>query len=187
VVVSCIIALVLGIILTLTKNTMVGFMYKFIYGTQFISAAVLTILFIVIFGLNPMIPIWVVTIVIIPNIYVATEIGLKNLRTDLVEFGKVYSNNKIKLFRYIILPQLVPYIMTGFIRAHAIAWKVIITAELFVVSKGLGYLLNNYFRLMQFDKLFGITIIIVCVGLVSDSIVRKIKKVYIRDYNKEFK
>ena len=184
--VSCILALVFGVILALLKGTRLKFIYDFVYGTQFISSAVLTILFIVFFGLNPMIPIWVVTIVIIPNIYVATEVGLKNLRKDLTEFGKFYAKNKYKHFRYVILPQLSPYIMNGFVRAHAIAWKVVIIAELFVISQGLGYLLNNYFRLMQFEKLFGITIIIILVGLLFDKIVRKIKKVYIRDYNKKF-
>ena len=184
VIISCFLALIFGVILALLKGTKLKFIYDFIYGSQFISAAVLTILFIVFFGLNPMIPIWVVTIVIIPNIYVATEIGIKHIRKDLTEFGKFYAKNKYKQFKYIILPQIIPYITNGFVRAHAVAWKVVITAELFVVAKGLGYLLNNYFRLMEFEKLFGITIIIICIGLLFDFMVRKLKEVHVRDYNK---
>ena len=181
--ISCAIALILGVVMAFLKRTKWAFIYDLFYPTQFIAAAVLTLLCVVIFGLSGYIPIIVVTIVIIPNIFVATEIGINHMRTEFLEIGKLYSTDKLKTLRYIIFPQLAPYIANGFIRAHAIAWKIVITAELFVVSEGIGYLLNNYYRLMQFEKLFGVTIIIVIIGMVFDYGIRKIKEAYIRDYN----
>lgn len=181
--ISCVIALVVGIVLALTARTKLQFMYDFIYPTQFISAAMLTLISIVLFGLSPIIPIFVVTVAIIPNVYVACDIGLRHMKKEYMDFGKLYAHNKLFYFWYIILPQLIPYLMNGLIRSHAVAWKVVVTAELFVISQGLGYLLNQYFRFMHFDKMLALSIVILFIAMISDYLLRKGKGVMFRDYN----
>jgi NitT/TauT family transport system permease protein len=175
VITSCFLALGIGIFLAATVRTKHSYIYELFYPVQFMSAAVLTLISILLFGLSPYIPIFVVTVSIIPNIYVACEIGIRHLRKDLNEIGTLYSINKFKTFWHITLPQIAPYITNGLIRAHAVAWKVVVTTELFVVAEGLGFLLNQYFKLMQFEKMFGLSLIIILSAMLLDLVLRTIK------------
>ena len=142
------------------------------YPTQFIASATLTIILIMIFGLSDIVPVWVITIIILPNIFVATKIGMQNLRKDLIEVGKVYSTSKWTTFKNIMFPQIKPYILSGLIRANAVAWKIVVTAEIFIATSGLGYMLNTYFRTLNTAKLFALAIIILFLGLGTDKIIK---------------
>lgn len=155
---------------------------SFTYPTQFISAAVWSLIAIVVFGLSPVVIYFVVIIVILPNIFVAVQVGLEELDRQLIEFSEIYTDNKLKIFRYAVLPQVVPHILIGMIRAHAIAWKIVILAEIFVAVDGLGYMVHNYYRLLDLPKFFAVVLIIVILGLVTDRMLRyfkvKVNRIY---------
>ena len=155
------------------------------YPAQFVSEAVLAILAIAALGLNPTV-VYIITVLgIVPDVFVATQVGMSHLDEKLLELGDIYSTNKFKTFRYLIIPQILPYIFTGLIRAHASAWDIVGTVEVFLALNGLGYLVQNQFRLLNLPELFSLAAIIIFSGLVSDRILRIIKSRIDKKYKKE--
>lgn len=142
------------------------------YPSQFIASAIWTLIAIVFFGLSWITPYFIIVMVILPNLFVAVQVGLKNIDKQLLEYGQVITKSKIRLFRHIIFPQVMPQFFMGIIRSNAIAWKVVVTAEIFIGTNGLGFMVNNYYRLINMPKLFATVLIIIIIGLVIDYILR---------------
>lgn len=179
------IALVLGVAigtLDYFSETFSDLINSFFYPTQFVSEAVLTLLAVTLIGLSPSIIYIITVIAILPDIFVVVQVGLENLDENLMEFGKVYSEGKIKTFRHLIIPQILPYILSGFLRAHATAWDIVATVEIFLIAGGLGQLSQNYYQLLDLPKLFSVVVVILTLGLTSDRIFRILKKRIDRRY-----
>ena len=70
-----------------------------------------------------------------------------------------------------------PFFM-GIIRSNAIAWKVVVTAEIFIGTNGLGFMVNNYYRLINMPKLFATVLLIILIGLVMDWVFRYVHRRY---------
>ncbi len=67
--------------------------------------------------------------------------GLKELDRELLEMGRSFSRSRRRTFAKIIVPMLLPYLMSSVRIAYGIGWKIALVAELFGVSSGLGYLM----------------------------------------------
>lgn len=155
------------------------------YPVQFVSEAVLAILAIAVLGLNPAIVYIVTVLAIVPDVFVATQVGLDNMDEGLIELGEIYGESKITVFRHLVIPQVLPYIFTGLVRSHATAWDIVATVEVFLALSGMGYLVQNQFRLLNLPELFSLALIIIAAGLVSDRVLRFIKTEVDRRYAEE--
>jgi len=67
--------------------------------------------------------------------------GLKELDHELIEMGASFTRHRKRSFLKIVVPLLLPYVMSALRIAYGIAWKIALVAELFGVSSGLGYLM----------------------------------------------
>jgi len=176
---SILIGIPLGILVFFDEN-LTAMAEVILQPIQYIASAVISIISIVLFGLSPITPYFVITIAILPNIYIATQLGLKEIRKDYLELGQMYTDNKFRLFKYIVFPQLIPYIAVGVVRSNAIAWKIAITAEVFIAVSGLGFMINHYYKLLNTPKLFATVLIIILVGILFDKLIKMLKtKIFI--------
>lgn len=73
-----------------------------------------------------------------------------------------------QIFRLIVLPSAVPYIVVGMRLALASAFISIIPAELLAADSGLGYLLQQSSLLLQTDRIFVALLMICSIGFVAD-------------------
>jgi NitT/TauT family transport system permease protein/sulfonate transport system permease protein len=67
--------------------------------------------------------------------------GLKELDGELIEMGASFTRRRGRSFWKIVVPMLLPYVMSAVRIAYGVAWKIALVAELFGVSSGLGYLM----------------------------------------------
>jgi NitT/TauT family transport system permease protein len=67
--------------------------------------------------------------------------GLKELDGELIEMGISFTRHRGRSFVKIVVPMLLPYVMSAVRIAYGVAWKIALVAELFGVSSGLGYLM----------------------------------------------
>jgi NitT/TauT family transport system permease protein len=67
--------------------------------------------------------------------------GLKQLDGELIEMGASFTRHRGRSFVKIVVPMLLPYVMSAVRIAYGVAWKIALVAELFGVSSGLGYLM----------------------------------------------
>lgn len=181
-------ALVLGVIIGIIDyfDPRVSYITNAIfYPTQFVSEAVLAILAIAALGLNPAV-VYIITVLgIVPDVFIATQVGMNHLDERLLELGDIYGKSKLTTLRHLIIPQVIPYIFTGLIRAHASAWEIVGTVEVFLALNGLGYLVQNQFRLLNLPELFGLATVIIVSGLISDRVLRTFKTRIDRKYKNE--
>ena len=133
-------------------------------------------------GINPTVVYIISVIAIVPDVFIATQEGLQEIDEKILELGKIYGESKIKIFRYLVIPQMLPYIFIGTIRAHATAWDIVATVEVFLALGGMGYLVQNQFRLLNLPKLFALAFILISAGLLSDRILRILKRRIDRRY-----
>ena len=67
--------------------------------------------------------------------------GLKELDRELIEMGASFTRHGGRSFWKLVVPMLLPYVMTAIRISYGVAWKIALVAELFGVSSGLGYLM----------------------------------------------
>jgi len=193
--ISLFFATVIGFILGSTQyfsNYLSAISETLIQPIQYTAAAVVSIVAIVFFGLSPVTPYFVIIIAILPNTYVATRMGLNEMKKDFLELGEIYTNSKLKMFKHIVFPQLIPYTWIGIIRSNAIAWKLAVTAEVFIALDGLGFMVSTYYRMHKTAKLFATVFIIILIGFFFDQLIKTVKNKYFANYdtintNKKFK
>jgi ABC-type nitrate/sulfonate/bicarbonate transport system permease component len=79
-----------------------------------------------------------------------------------------------QLFRKVILPSAVPYILTGMRVALGFSFMGIVAAELIGAREGIGFLIMNSQMLLETARLFVGLLTLGIVGLVVDRIFRVI-------------
>ena len=115
---------------------------KLLVMAQVVPAFVWIIFMLIFFGIGERTIIIAIFFSITPLLIPFVISGVKNLDPKLSEVGKVFGLNWYKQIRRIILPQLVPYLV-GIIRLGFVStWKVVLLAETFGLSSGVGYQIN---------------------------------------------
>ncbi len=62
--------------------------------------------------------------------------GIRGVRREYVELGRVFGFSRLKVFTRIILPAAIPSVFTGVRLSLSISWMLVVAAELFGVSTG---------------------------------------------------
>lgn len=123
-----------------------------------IPALVTIILCYVWFGLVEAAAIGAVVINKLPNVVVTLREGTRALSLDLQEMAACYKFSRTKTIRYVILPQLHPYIMAATRSGLALIWKIILVVELLGRSDGMGYQLHLFFQLFDVASILAYTL-----------------------------
>ena len=107
-----------------------------------------------------------------------TAIGVLNVNPQWLKMAMNQGAGHIQLIRTIILPYLIPYMLTSIRLALGIAWIVLVPAEFLGVSSGLGYLISDARDTMEYDRLMAMIISIGIIGFALDRILQKIQSVF---------
>jgi len=119
-------------------------------------------LLLVIFGLGETTKIVIVAIPTFFVLAINAMGGVRNLGSGVLEAGRSYGAEGLKLFRYVILPGSLPSIFTGLRVATGLSVTVIIAAEFVAANEGLGYMIWNAWTIFQPKRMY--------VGIVSVAI-----------------
>jgi NitT/TauT family transport system permease protein len=79
--------------------------------------------------------------------------------------------------RYVIVPAVLPSILTGLRIALGISWVVVVAAEMLGVEAGLGYLVLDARNQLRYDRVVAAMIVIGMIGLLLDVTIRKFERV----------
>lgn len=108
------------------------------------------------------VPIFVGFLMGYPIVYTNLLEGLHNLSIELKEVAQVFNISLYRRMRYIILPQLKPYIAVTLKLIMTMSWKVVIAAEVLAIPKyAIGYSLMNAKTYLETTEIFAWIIIIV--------------------------
>jgi ABC-type nitrate/sulfonate/bicarbonate transport system permease component len=94
------------------------------------------------FGLGDQAAIFIITIGSIFPVLLNTIQGVHDVDRHLVDAARIMGANRWQVIRRVMLPSLIPYLVTGFRTGLGFAWRVVIAAEMVGVPKGIGYMLT---------------------------------------------
>jgi NitT/TauT family transport system permease protein len=129
-------------------------------------------LFLLWFGLGNFSAVLLVGFVSAFPIIFNTWTGVKAVKEIWVRSAQVMGADNPKLFRHVILPGALPYILTGLRLGLAQAWRILVVVELLAaVPWGLGWLIFGAREFLNTDVMLAGIAVIGVIGLVLEKVV----------------
>ena len=101
---------------------------------------------------------------VFPVLYNTVE-GARSIKPELIEVAKSYRSNEWSLWREVMLPYTLPYMMTGVRQAIGRALVGMIAAEFFLSATGLGQLIMNASQNFDTGGVFASIMVIALIGV----------------------
>jgi ABC-type nitrate/sulfonate/bicarbonate transport system permease component len=125
----------------------------------------LTPLFIIWFGIGINSKLAVVFLGALFAILINAAVGVRNLDPSLIKAARSFGANDMQLFRTIVLPGCVPYILAGFRLGLAHALTGVVVAELVAAQAGVGLMMATAGATFQTSRVFVGLVIIAATGV----------------------
>ena len=146
-----------------------------LYATPLIAVIPLVILW---FGLGDAAKLFIVTILAVFPVLINTASGVRNVPTALIDVGTAFAANERQVFLKIILPAVLPYIMTGLRLGIGRAIIGMVAAEFFTAITGLGALIVKYGNQYDTASLFVPILILMVLGVALTALVRRVEEMF---------
>lgn len=112
--------------------------------------------------------IWAIFICSIWPMIINTAEGVKRVPQDYLNVARVLDLSEWKVFTRILLPSVMPYVMTGVRLSIGTAWLVIVAAEMLTGGTGLGFWLWDEWNNLNVQNILIAVLVIGVVGLALD-------------------
>ena len=132
-------------------------------------------LFIIWFGIDEAPKVYLIALGVLFPLYLNTFAAIRQLDPKLIEVGEVLGLSRGERLTNLVIPGALPQILVGMRQSLGIAWLTLIVAEQVNAGAGLGYIVNNAREFLRTDiVIFGL-LVYGLLGLITDSIVRRIE------------
>lgn len=125
----------------------------------------------VIFGQDERTILSVVVMGSVWSLMLATENGIRSVPPLYIRAARTMGSKHFHLWTKVMFPAALPSIFSGMKQGWAFAWRSLMSAEIYVYilsGIGLGWMLNAGREEMNVEKVYGIMLVIIVVGLVMD-------------------
>jgi ABC-type nitrate/sulfonate/bicarbonate transport system permease component len=146
-----------------------------LYATPLIAVIPLVVLWL---GLGDAAKLFVVTMLAVFPVLINTAAGVRNVPRSLIDVGAAFAANERQIFAKIILPAVVPFIMTGLRLGIGRAIIGMVAAEFFTAISGLGGLIVKYGNQYDTASMFVPILILMFMGVALTGLVRKIEDMF---------
>jgi ABC-type nitrate/sulfonate/bicarbonate transport system permease component len=137
-----------------------------LYSTPMVALVPLIVLW---FGFKVPAKVIIVFLFMVFPVLLNTYEGVKNVDRNLQEVARSFCSTESQLWRHLIIPSAVPFIVAGVRLAIGRGLVGMIVAEFYTSVTGLGYMIVRYANALETDKLFVpiVMVMILGVGLLS--------------------
>jgi NitT/TauT family transport system permease protein len=98
------------------------------------------------FGLTTyVVPVFVGFVICVPYAIINAWEGTADLDQETLEMAEAFDAGSSQTWRSIILPYLLPYLFATMRIVLAVAWKIMLVAEIFGSQSGVGFVVNDMF------------------------------------------
>lgn len=109
------------------------------------------------------------------SIVIPTLQGVRTVDRRFLDVARSFNASQSRLFRSVVVPATVPFIITGLRLGIARALIGVVTAELYTQTEGIGVLIRRATELRQGDRaLFGVLIFTIS-GIVGVELIRRLE------------
>lgn len=110
------------------------------------------------------------------SLIVASAIAVRSINPIYFQVAANFNFNRVELITKIIIPAIIPSVVTALRLTIAVAWLVVVAAEMIAVQSGLGYLILDSRNALRMDYVMVGMIVIGFIGLFLDLIMLKLSK-----------
>jgi NitT/TauT family transport system permease protein len=138
-----------------------------------VPSLVWALLCVIWFGVGLANPVVAVALSAAPALTLNIFQGIRSIESELIEMTHVYRFSLRRRLRYLWLPAVQPALFSGARIGLSLSWKVIVLVEVFGMSSGVGYQLNNEFGaqnvagVLSWTLLFGVVMAILEYGVLQ--------------------
>ncbi|MBO6814975.1 MAG: ABC transporter permease [Rhizobiaceae bacterium] len=100
----------------------------------------------------------------------------KQVRKELIETGLTLGGDRWTIVRTIILPSVMPNILTAMRQMLAVTWTYLVIAEIVASTTGIGAMMMRARRFLHTDEIMAGIIVIGALGLTFDILFRKLHR-----------
>jgi nitrate/nitrite transport system permease protein len=112
--------------------------------------------------------IWTIFICSIWPMIINTAVGVQRVPQDYMNVARVLNLSEWKIFTKILLPAVLPYMLTGVRLAIGTAWLVIVAAEMLTGGVGIGFWVWDEWNNLNVPHILVAIVVIGVVGLVLE-------------------
>lgn len=114
-------------------------------------------------GIGETSKITLLTLAMFAPIVLSAEAGVRSVPLERVNAALSLGASRIQLLRSVVLPSVLPEILTGIRIALGVGWGTLVAAELIAATRGMGYLIMSASHFLATDVVFvGIALIAAC-------------------------
>lgn len=137
------------------------------------STPVIAIILLTLFWCNSdFVPVFVAVLMCFPLIMTAVIKGFCNCDKNRIFMAQSYNLSKIKIFRYVKIPQVIPYFLQSLESCFGMAWKVVVAGEVLSLPKyAIGTTMNLSQIHLEIDSMMSVTVVLVVVNFMLQKIV----------------
>jgi ABC-type nitrate/sulfonate/bicarbonate transport system permease component len=174
---AAIIGVVLGLLIGRYRyvDAATDWLVNALYATPLVALMPLVILW---FGLGDTAKLFIVTILAVFPILINTAAGVRNVPASLIDVGVAFAANERQTFLKIILPAVLPYMMTGLRLGIGRAIIGMVVAEFFTAITGLGATIVKYGNQYDTAAMFVPVLILMLLGVLLTAAVRRLEAMF---------
>src|SRR5690625_81131 len=122
-------------------------------------------------GLNDRAAVLALIISVLPTVIVQVREGTRAVDNKLVEMAVAYRRSRLAIWRRVVLPQLMPYIIGTARTTLALAWKMVILAELMGRTSGVGYQISFYYQMFNMPGILAYGLVMMVILAIIDIVI----------------
>ena len=145
----------------------------FLYATPLVA---LMPFFIIVFGVGIPAKIAIVYVMVVFPVLINTFTGIRTADADLLEMVRSFSASPGQVFREVLFPSALPFILTGLRLGVGRGLIAVVVGELFFSQQGLGYLINLAGQSFDTPLLFVGVLILAVAGVVLTGFLQTLER-----------
>jgi NitT/TauT family transport system permease protein len=108
---------------------------------------------------------------------VSTTVAVGNINPTYFQVAANFNFSRWEIITKLIVPAIVPEVVTALRLSVTIAWLVVVAAEMIAVKSGLGYLILDSRNALRMDYVMDGMIVIGLIGLLLDTLVARLGRI----------
>jgi len=164
--IAMVISIPLGIVMGTFRSLESFFEPPVILGLT-MPGLIWAVLMIMFFGLTETSAYGAVAVTIFPMLTISIWQGTKAMDKDLMDMSSAFHASPWSKVVDVILPQLVSHILAAIRYGLGLAWKVVVLSEVFGLSNGIGFMINQAFGLFRMEGVLAwtlaFTLVMICI------------------------
>jgi len=173
--ISIIIAVPLGIVISISVKEMEECIELLLDTFSQVNPFIVYHLIIIILGVGEITQITVITWTCIWPILFNTILGVRNVDTSCIKYGKSFGMSKWNFINKILIPGALPQIMYGAKMSLGYSLFMLIAAEMMGCSLGLGFLITVSQKIYRIPWVIAIVVVIAVLGILLDVVFEFVK------------